>query len=218
MSTITRCSSNPVDPAWQAILATATPMTIAANSTIFRQGDSCRHYLLIKSGRVKVFTRAENGREILLYRVGQGESCTLTTSCLLADNKYPAEGVTEIDTQAWLISKQDFNQQLHHNADFRQLVFDSYGQRLRDVISLVEQVSFGRIDIRLAKLLVQRANRQQTLVITHQQIATELGTAREVISRQLKDFEHHAWLTLQRGTITLTSLDALCQLAQSKLI
>lgn len=190
----------------------AKKVTVPTNTTLFRQGDDCLNYLLVASGTVRVFTRAENGREIMLYRVQHGESCTLTTSCLLADNKYPAEAVSETEVCAYMISAQHFNEELNKSSNFRKFVFDTYSKRLRDVIALVEQVSFGRIDIRLAKYLLQY-NQQPQIMATHQEIATELGTAREVVSRQLKDFERQQWLALSRGRITLLNTDALRKLA-----
>lgn len=203
------------DPIWQTIISLAKPITLPPETIIFRQGDSCKNYILVKSGRVKVFTRAENGREILLYRVEQGESCTLTTSCLLADNNYPAEGVAETEVQALVISVDAFNNALNQSATFRQFVFDAYGRRIRDIITLVEEVSFGRLDLRLAKLLSQREVEQNKLIITHQALATELGTAREVVSRQLKEFERHGWLKLSRGEIEILSPEALKKLTLS---
>lgn len=200
------------------ILQHASSLTLPANTTVFRQGDVCQSYILLQHGSVKVFTRAENGREIVLYRVGSGESCTLTTTCLFANNKYPAEGVTETEVKALVINKDDFNKGLEQSADFRRMVFDGYSQRLTDIITLVEAVSFGRIDARLAKTLLQHAVGEMTIHITHQDLAAELGSAREVISRQLKEFERRGWLVLQRGSIELTNTRELENLARAPMM
>ncbi len=197
------------------IAALGKSVTVAPNSTIFQQGELCQNYLLVIKGVVKVFTRAENGREILLYKVQQGESCTLTTSCLLANNSYPAEGVTQTQVEALMIPAADFNRQLNNCASFRAFVFTSLGQRLRDVISLVESVSFARVDIRLANWICAATKDTQKISATHQQIATELGTSREVISRQLKNFARNGWLVPGRGYIEIIALDQISRYAET---
>lgn len=190
-------------------------ITVPADSTVFRQGDSCENYLLVLKGSVKVINRAENGREIVLYRVTDGESCTLTTACLFAQNLYPAEGITETEVTALMIPRNIFNQALADSEDFRKMIFDQYAQRLSDVISLVENLSFSRIDIRLARLLIQLSSVSVTIETTHQNIAAELGTAREVISRHLKEFERNNLITLQRGSITISNAVELQKLAET---
>jgi len=182
---------------------------IPSGTTVFQQGDLCHNYLVVTKGVVKVFTRSEHGREILLYRVGEGESCTLTTTCLLAENSYPAEGVTESLVEALVISAAEFKLQLNQCALFRTFIFSSYSQRLCDVISRVEEISFGRLDARLAHWLVDAHQRAAPVSVTHQQIATDLGTAREVVSRKLKELEVRGWLKLSRGTIDIICLDKL---------
>lgn len=182
-------------------------------TTVFKQGDPCLNYLLITRGTVKVFTRSDNGREILLYRVNAGETCTLTTTCLLADNTYPAEAICATDVEAVVIPHHDFKNLMNTNEDFRQLVFDSYGKRLKDVITLIEKVSFGRVESRLANWLHDQAKNDEIL-ITHQAIATELGTAREVISRQLKEFERKGWLKLSRGKVAIENKKALLEVSK----
>ncbi len=198
-----------LDDMGKAILLSAKPLNLPANTAVFQQGDVCQGYILLIRGSVKVFTRTANGREILLYRVQSGESCTLTTSCLLADNHYPAEGITEADSEALMISSAAFNKGLQQSAAFRQFVFDSYGQRIRDVISLVEAISFGKIEARLAREMLENASGQSQIKMTHQQLATDLGTAREVVSRHLKEFEGRGWVKLSRGSIKLLNISQL---------
>ena len=97
------------DSIGQKIISNAKKVSLPASSIVFYQGASCENYLLLTKGVIKVFTRAINGREILLYRVNKGQSCMLTTTCLLANNDYPAEGVTETDIEALMISLTEFN-------------------------------------------------------------------------------------------------------------
>jgi len=200
------------------IIDSAKHVNLPANTTVFYQGAACENYLLVTSGVVKVFTRAENGREIVLYRVNQGQSCTLTTTCLLANDDYPAEGVTENTVSALAIPLKEFNRGLAQSASFREFVFGSYSKRLSDVITLVGEVSFNRIDIRLAKQLLAHANDENSLSTTHQNLATELGTAREVVSRQLKSFETKSLLSLSRGKIQLNDIQAIKILANTALV
>lgn len=198
----------------QNIIKQAQHVLLPAHTTIFHQGDGCQNYLLVQEGSIKVFTRAENGREITLYRVKKNESCILTTSCLLADKTYPAEGVTETPVEAIVISAKIFNHGLAQSKAFRSLVFNNYSQRLADVITLVSEVSFNRIDMRLATFLTKLS---RPINITHQVLAIELGTAREVISRQLKNFESNGWLKLHRGKIEVLDHNALNKFAGKKI-
>lgn len=212
------CCNSIQDAAGRKVLEQSKQVTIPANTIIFRHGDSCGNYLLVTEGSVKVFTSAENGREILLYRVQNGESCVLTTSCLLANNKYPAEGITETEVTALTIPMAAFNEGLQQSNDFRQFVFDAYGKRISNIIALVVEVSFGRIDVRLAKALMNQAAGDMTIHATHQSLATEMGSAREVVSRQLKDFENKGWVELHRGSIEIKNAQALEDLSQTMLM
>jgi len=190
-------------------------LTLPAGSTVFRQGDHCDNYLLVLHGSLKVFSRAENGREIILYRVKDGESCTLTTACLFAQNLYPAEGLTETEVTALAVPRAIFNKGLAESEQFRKIIFDQYGKRLSDVINLVEALSFGHIEIRLARLLLQLSTQSARIETTHQALAIELGSAREVVSRQLKEFERKGLVALQRGSLSITDPDGLHAVSES---
>jgi len=194
------------------ILNNSQQITIPEGTTLFHQGDPCLNYLLIISGSVKVFTRAENGREIVLYHITSGGSCVLTTSCLISSEEYPAEGVTETDIVALAIPKPVFEQYMNESNAFQKQVFNSYGERLIKLISLVEEISFAKLDLRLAKYLLENGSVNTPIRSTHQALATELGSAREVISRQLKEFEHKGWVQLSRGKIEIRNYDALATL------
>lgn len=198
-----------------ALLDDAAHVSVPPRSTVFHQGDPCRNYLLVIEGSVKVITRAGNGREIVLYRLGPGDSCVLTTSCLFGNSRYPAEGVTEDGVVALTIPASRFHQAIQQSGAFRSFVFASFSAHLGSLIALVEEVAFGRVDARLARQLLDRAGADDTLRTTHQELATELGTAREVISRQLKDFEQREVVSLQRGSITLRDRGRLATLASS---
>ncbi|MEZ5540649.1 MAG: Crp/Fnr family transcriptional regulator [Pseudomonadota bacterium] len=196
-----------------ALLDAAAEVRVPARATIFHQGDQCSNYLLVIEGSVKVMTRAENGREIVLYRLSPGDSCVLTTSCLFGNSRYPAEGVTATAVLALAIPADRFHQAVQTSVAFRRFVFATFSGHLGSLITLVEEVAFGRVDVRLARHLLDHADATAALQATHQELATELGTAREVISRQLKDFEQRQLVRLQRGSITLLDTERLGSLA-----
>lgn len=196
------------------ILASAQLLTVPPGQSVFRIGDACQNYLLVVSGRIKVVGRSPSGREIVLYRIEECGTCVLTTACLLGKDAYPAEGVTETEVQAFAIPRQRFEEALNRSEGLRQFVFESYGSRLSSLIALVQEVAFERVDLRLAKHLVEHTRQRVDLQTTHQELATELGSAREVISRQLKQFEQQGWIELGRGFIKVIDLEALQQLTQ----
>jgi CRP/FNR family transcriptional regulator len=195
------------------ILERAREVSLPAQSAVFHQGDRCIHYLLVLEGVVKVLMRALNGREIVLYRLGAGDSCVLTTSCLFGNTRYPAEGVTETAVTALAIPADVFQRALQESAAFREFVFQSFTDHLASVISLVEEVAFGRLDSRLARQLLEHCGPDLVVRTTHQVLATELGSAREVISRLLKELEVQGRLELQRGSIRILDQAALELLA-----
>ncbi len=197
------------------LLDSSKIISLKRNSTVFHQGDACNNYLIILNGKVKVFTRAENGREILLYRLFQGDSCVITTSCLFGHKNYPAEGKTETEVTALVIPVNQFNDVLKYSEIFREMVFSAFSSHLSELITLVEEVAFGKLDIRLAKHLLKQRDENNILRSTHQNMATELGTAREVISRQLKDMESKGYIEINRGNIKINDVHALQNISSS---
>jgi CRP/FNR family transcriptional regulator, anaerobic regulatory protein len=124
-------------PGASGFLDQAREVSFPAQTTVFHQGERCSHYMLVLEGGVKVLTRALNGREIVLYRLGAGDSCVLTTACLFGNTRYPAEGVTETATIALTIPVAVFQRALQDSVAFRAFVFQSFAARLASVISLV---------------------------------------------------------------------------------
>jgi len=184
--------------------------------SLFREGDHCRGYVLVLHGSVRVFKIDAEGREILLYRVGEGQTCMLTTTCLLGSQRYPAEAVTETEVELILIPNKLFDHLLARSDVFRRFSMAHIGDRICDMMVLIEDVAFGRMDQRLARVLLQRAEKEgDSLTCTHQELAAELGTAREVVSRILKSLEHRGWIALSRGTVSLLERSMLGQIADS---
>lgn len=201
------------DPRWRALMGSAREVTIPPGTSVFRAGDACRNFLFVLDGSVRVEKLGENGREIVLYRVGSGETCLLTTSCLIARERYPAEGVTETEVRAVALPDELFNEALALSPEFRGFVFASFGARLAELMALVEAITFGRGDARLARRLLESGTPSGEVVATHQELAAELGTAREVVSRFLKEFERRGYVRLARGHIEITDRAALETLA-----
>lgn len=194
-----------------SLMAAAKLVTMPAGQQVFYPGAACEHYLLVLEGSVKAQIISAGGREMLLYRVRSGDSCVLTTSCLLSGDHYPAEGITENKVLAFAISSHAFYRCIEQSTFFREFVFKKFSARLSDVIALLEDVTFSAIDTRLSKALL--AEESGIITLTHQELATKLGSAREVISRHLKRFEAYGWVSLNRGTVTLLDTEALGRIA-----
>jgi CRP/FNR family transcriptional regulator len=184
------------------LLENAQVVTLDHDRFVFHAGDLCQAFLILLDGEVRVQLTAENGREVTLYRIGPGGSCILTTSCLLSNEHYPAEAVAESDIEALAIPVSSFQSALESSHWFRRFVFDGFSTRLTSVIQKIEQIAFTAIDVRLAGVLLE-LDRKGVEKITHQDIAVELGTAREVVSRHLKRFESEGWVRLGRGQVAL---------------
>ncbi|WP_166415990.1 Crp/Fnr family transcriptional regulator [Cochlodiniinecator piscidefendens] len=188
---------------------------LPTGTVVFGPAKTPLDLLLLIKGTVRVSQTTENGREIVLYRVHAGESCVMTNACLFTFEENGAEGITESDVTAAAIPKSVFDRLVAESSEFREFVFAAYSRRITDLMYVVEEVAFGRIDIRLAQRLLHLVNSMGDVKGTHQDFATELGSAREVISRQLQDFQKRGLVKLNRGSLHVTDLQALTTLAQS---
>lgn len=196
------------------ILAKSARMVEAPIGTIgYREGGACGAYVMRLAGQSRVYKMSASGREILLYRVAAGETCVITTTCLLGNSNYPASTIVEEPIRDVIIPAAAFNQLMIDSAIFRRFVMTNYGALISDLIVLLDEVAFHSLDARLAKLLLD-AN-TTTISRTHQLMADELGTAREVVSRQLKRFEQKSWVALGRGHVEISNRAALEKLASS---
>lgn len=179
----------------------------------YREGGACGAYVMRLAGQSRVYKMSSSGREILLYRVAAGETCVITTTCLLGHSNYPASTIVEEPIRDVIIPAPAFNQLMVDSAIFRRFVMTNYGVLISDLIVLLDEVAFHSLDARLAKLLLDSGN--SSIDRTHQLIADELGTAREVVSRQLKRFEQKGWVALGRGHVEITDRAKLEKLANS---
>jgi len=193
----------------------AAEVSLPAGTTIFAPGVAAESFLLVLDGTVRVQQVSPGGREIVLYRVTGGETCIMTTACLLSDEAYAAEGIAETAVQAIAIPKSAFEEAIARSAGFRRVVFADYSHRISDLMHVVEEVAFERLDKRLAQRLMDLAGPDGVVSATHQDLAAELGTAREVVGRQLKELVRRGWVELARGRIELKQPDQLSALAEA---
>ena len=194
------------------LLDTASTLKLGADQFVFHLGDACEAFVILLDGRVRVQLTSAAGREVTLYRIEPGGSCLLTTSCLFSRDQYPAEALTETAIRALAVPRAVFEELLEQSTAFRDYVFDGFARRLTDVIGRIKAVALTPIEARLGATLLRLHDSGQSN-ITHQALAVELGTAREVVSRHLKRMEANGWLRLGRGHITVTDRDALLRLA-----
>ena len=205
------------EPAWTDALSQVQEARLPAGATVFRAGDPCRNYLFVLDGSVRVASLSHEGREIVLYHVGPGQTCILTTSCLMGETGYPATGVAEQPIQAVLMPAPAFHRLLRESEGFRRFVFGEIGGRMTRLMRLVQEIAFDRTSIRLARLLLDSSEEGGTIETTHADLATELGKTREVVSRLLKSFERHGWVHLSRGGIQVLDAPALARIKDSEM-
>lgn len=197
----------------QRMQASAQVVELPAGAFYFHEGDTCSQIALLGAGNIRVFKNSETGREITLYHVCTGETCILTASCVLAGASYPATARVEVPAQAVLFPAAHFRAWVGMHEEVRRFIFEILARRVANIMALVEEIAFRKMDQRLAEFLLMRfANAGApvtSLQLTHEQIAAELGSAREVISRLLKEFERLGAIELGRARIRLRDEQAL---------
>ena len=193
-----------------ALCQPAAIAQLAQGSELFVERQACRGFPLLISGSIKVVKSAPCGREILLYRVEPGASCIITSSCLLGHTVYTARGIAETPLRLLILPAELFERLIAGNAVFRDFVFHLLAERIAELMLLVEEVAFHRLDQRLAKLLLGKS---EPIAVTHQALADELGSVREIVSRLLKGFAAQGLVTLGRERIEVLDRDGLRHLA-----
>ncbi len=202
-----------LEPAIKSLLVERSNVVdMPEGSVIFGPGKSPENLLLLLDGTVRVQQISDAGREVVLYRVHAGESCVLTTACLLAYEDYSAEGIAETQVRAVAIPRKVFDDLISQSEAFRNFVFSAYSKRITDLFHVIDEIAFRRMDIRLAQKLLE-LEKDGIVKSTHQKMAAELGTAREVISRQLSEFQRRDWVVQTRGQIELKDPASIKKLA-----
>lgn len=194
-----------------AQLLQAPTASLPAGTTVFSENQPCAGFPLLLAGSIKVVKQAASGRELMLYRVTPGGSCIISSSCLLGRSDYNARGIAETPLSLLLLPVGEFARLLVDHTPFRDFVFHLFAERIGELMQLVEEVAFARLDQRLAKLILARQS--DTLNVTHQQLADELGSVREIVSRLLKGFAAQGLVALGREHLTVVDRDGLSKLA-----
>ncbi len=182
---------------------------IPAGRDVFVEGDEVDAIALLVSGVVRVYKVSETGREITLYRFGLGESCILTANAILSRQSFSAIATVEQDAEAVMIPAVTFREWVQRYDLWRDFVFALLSQRLSIVMEIVDEVAFRRMDIRVAVFLLEHSRRHNPMTITHQEIAAELGSSREVISRILENLATKGIIHVVRGSIEVLDSDLL---------
>jgi len=184
------------------------------NSILFRPGDAVEGFALVLSGQVGVYLTGASGRDIQLYNITPGETCVQSTLGLLGDREYTAEALCETDCEIVLIPRVMFEGLLNQSSDFRQFVFRAFAERLQNMMQLLEQVAFVRVENRLARVLLAQVNANGQVISTHQELARRVGTAREVVSRRLEVFARRGLLRVDRGSLAILDAEGLREFSE----
>lgn len=204
----------PLAPETLAALDRLPVAELPQGSVLFRPGDPVQGFVILLSGRVEVFLTGPNGREILLYAVEPGQSCVQSTLGLLGGEAYSGEAVTRRACQLVMIPRALFLRLMESDAAFRNFVFRAFADRMQNMMHLLEKVAFQRVECRLAQALLDGAS-DGVLHATHAEIATMIGSAREVVSRRLDALARRGIVALDRGAVRLLDETTLRSLADA---
>lgn len=194
------------------LLKVATRAVIPKGKIISSEGDKCTGFSFVLNGSIKVYKIAENGREITLYYLNKGESCILTASCILSKRNFPAISESETETEVLTIPSEELLDWVDRYPHWRSYVFNLLTERLTDIITIVEEIIFRNVDVRLANFLLKSSENGKKLIEkTHYAIASDIGTSREVVSRLLKEFEYSGIISLSRSQISVLSTKKLIE-------
>ena len=185
-------------PCWQ-------DLSVPAGALLFEEHAPCQGFPLVLAGEIKVSRSSGDGRSLELYRVVPGELCLVSSACLFRTQPLSAHGVTTRASTLLLIPPETFTRWLETPA-FRNEVLGLFAERMADLTGLIDAVAFQRLDQRLAAALLGRGTH---LALTHQALADELGTVREIVSRLLRRFEREGWVSLSRERIQIADSAAL---------
>lgn len=181
----------------QLMSESGSKVNFPKETTLFHEGDLCQGMLIVTKGSIKVIKYSDDGKEALLYRVNPDNLCILSVSCLIGNNLYNAEGIAEDDIEGVFISHPKFLSLLNTHSDFREYIFKNFAHRISDFIQKLDDIIFKSVKERLADFIAQKGE----VNMTHQELAVELGTSREVVSRLLKSLENEGLVDLSRGHI-----------------
>lgn len=182
-------------------------------TVILQEGNACDNMVFILEGAIRVYKLSPEGREITLYHIGKGETCIILNTCILENSNYPAIAEVEEEARLAIVSSKYFNELIFPEPAYQKYIFNILSKRLTEMLLIVDEVVFKHMDTRIATFLYDKVMKNgNRLDITHEKISMELGTAREVVSRILKDFEKQNILTLSRGIINIIDMDKIIKI------
>lgn len=182
---------------------------LSAGATAYELEADCPNYLMCLEGRTRVFRMSEGGREVLIYKVGPGGTCALTTQCLLSGGTFPAQSVAEERTALAALPVDTFRQLMAESAAFRSFVLDDYARLMASLFTLIDDVAFAPLKQRIAQRLMAEADARGVAAITHQKLADDVGSVREVVSRILAQWAEAGLIELRRGAVEIVERDSL---------
>ena len=201
-----------LDSTSRAALDALKPQLIKAATVLFRPGDEAFGFVLTISGRINVYLNSRTGRELLLYAIEPGQTCVQTTLGMLGSQPYSGEAIAESDVVAVIVPPEVFERLVATSGAFRRFVFRAFGDRLGEITHLLEMVAFVKVERRLAQWLLVHADDQNIIRVTHNEIASAIGSAREVVSRRLEALAERGIVSLERGAIRIVSRAELQQI------
>lgn len=204
-----------LEPQAVHLLEALKPIHVPARTVLFRPGDTAAHFVIVLSGRISVYLTGRTGRELLLYTVAPGETCVQTTLGVMGGAPYTGEAVADTDLVAVMVPSGPFSALMRESDQFRSFVFRAFADRLADVTFLLECVAFLKVEERIAMALLSRADGEGCVMTTHQELATIIGSAREVVSRRLDTMAARGLIDVERGQIRILDRAKLAQLAET---
>lgn len=191
------------NPEWLNILKKTQTLHYPANTTLVSSGATCTGFMLMLDGSVRVFQHAEDGREVTLYRIGSGDICMMSLNSLIHNRPFRGNAKSETDISILAFGAEDFHAAMRVSDGFRNLILTHLVDAVCGMVHMFHETSFESLDTRLAALLKHlfEQSNYDALNITHQDLAQELGSSREVISRLLKKMEKNEFIILKRGEI-----------------
>lgn len=184
---------------------------------VFRENEGCGRIGFVLSGTIRVYKENPNGRSITLYRIGPGESCILSMTCVLSNPIQQASAVIEEDAEVITVPANEFRKLMEKSQEAKDYVFSLFATRLTDVLLLLDEVVFQRMDERLAAILLENSARHGSdeVLATHEQLAEDAGTAREVVTRVLREFSMNNWVAVSRGKVKILDRKGLSHVRRS---
>jgi CRP/FNR family transcriptional regulator len=183
--------------------AGAMQVSLERGHVLFRPGDACQFFPILLAGAARVELTTQAGRDILLYEIKPGETCVMSTSCLLGAEAYAAQGSVVSPVEALLLSASAFDQVMAQSAPFRRFVLVGCTARLMTLMQRIEALADIPLPVRLAAGILQAAGSSEHVMITHRALAITIGSAREVVSRTLEEFARQGLVALARGQVTI---------------